>query len=155
MLAEPFSRLFELSRGVDRPLPRNGYVGGFLPPADVVITDDVVTVMMDMPGLEVDDFEIELQDDLLRVRGERSLPSGGDRESRVWQRIERGFGKFERALQVPRGLDPDAVEASLEAGVLTLRIAKPEQLRPQRVEIGVSGSGETRQLAGAGAGSAG
>jgi HSP20 family molecular chaperone IbpA len=93
MLAEPFSPLFELSRGVDRLLPRNAYRGGFLPPADVVVTDDAVTVMMDMPGLEADDLEIELQDDLLRVRSERRVPHGGDREARAWQRIERGFGK--------------------------------------------------------------
>lgn len=155
MLAEPFSPLFELSRGVDRLLPRNAYGGGFLPPADVVVTDDAVTVMMDMPGLEADDLEIELQDDLLRVRGERRVPHGRDREARAWQRIERGFGKFERTLQVPRGLDPDAIEASLDAGVLTLQIAKPEQLRRQRVEIGAGRSGETRQVAGTGAASAG
>lgn len=104
-----------------------------------MVTDDAVMVMMDMPGLEADDLEIELQDDLLTVRGDRELPHAGDLEARAWQRIERGFGKFERTLQVPRGLDPDAIEASLDAGVLTLRIAKPEQLRPQRVQIGAAG----------------
>jgi HSP20 family protein len=149
MLTEPFSPLFELSRSVDRLLPRSGYSGGFLPLADVVVTDDHVTIMMDLPGVDAGDLDIELQDDLLMVRGERGVPREDDDETRAWQRIERGFGRFERSLQVPRGLDPDAIEASLDAGVLTLRIAKPEQLRPRRVPISSGGSAETRQLAGA------
>jgi HSP20 family protein len=149
MLTEPFSPLFELSRSVEPLLPRSADIGGFLPLADVVVTDDDVTVMMDLPGLEADDLEIELQDDLLMVRGKRDFPAGNDGESRTWQRIERGFGEFARTLQVPRGLDPDAIEASLDAGVLTLRIAKPEQLRPHRVRIGAGEEG--RQLAGASA----
>jgi HSP20 family protein len=148
MLTEPFSPLFELSRSVDRPLARSAYSGGFLPLADVLVADDEVTVMIDLPGLEVDDLQIELQDDLLTVRGRRDFPEGNGGESRSWQRIERGFGEFARTLQVPRGLDPDAIEASLDAGVLTLRIAKPERLRPHRVRISAGTEEEARQLAG-------
>ena len=151
MLTEPFSPLFELSRGVERLLPRSAYTGGFLPLADVIVTDDDVTVMMDLPGLDADDLQIELQDDMLTVRGKRDFPHGSDGDGRTWQRIERGFGEFARTLQVPRGLDPGAIEASLDAGVLTLRIAKPEQLRPHRVRIGAGTTEERRELAGASA----
>ena len=63
-------------------------------------------------------------------------------------RIERGFGRFERSLRVPRGLDPDAIEASLTDGVLHLRIPKPESLKPRKIEI--KGGTETRQLDAAG-----
>ncbi|MGB9186256.1 MAG: Hsp20 family protein [Solirubrobacteraceae bacterium] len=54
---------------------------------------------------------------------------------------ERGFGRFERSIRVPRGLDPDAIEASLSDGVLTLRIPKPETMRPRRIEIKGSENG--------------
>ena len=62
--------------------------------------------------------------------------------------IERGFSRFERSIRVPRGLDPDAIEASLSDGVLTLRIPKPETMRPRRIEIKGSANG-AREHAGA------
>lgn len=149
-VTEPFSPLLQLSRDIDRLLGRNGgLVGyGYSPPADVLVTDEAVTVMMDVPGLRVDDLEIELADDVLTVRGERRDPYSSDGESRAWQQLERGFGRFERSLQVPRGLDPNAIEASLDAGVLTLRIPKPERLKPRRVEIAGKARGDARQLEG-------
>ena len=107
------------------------------------------TVTMDVPGLQTDDLEIELENDVLTVRGERAYPHGTDGEPRAWQRIERGFGKFERSLQIPRGLDPDAIEASLDAGVLTLRIPKPEKLKPKRVQIAAGNAEGAPQLEGA------
>jgi HSP20 family protein len=125
-LAEPFSSLYQLSRDVDRLLGRNGGLGGFVPAADVIVGDEEVTVTMDLPGLRADELEIELENDVLTVRGERNYPYGA--ETRGWERIERGFGRFERSLQVPRGLDPDAIEASLDGGVLALRIPKHETL---------------------------
>jgi HSP20 family protein len=59
-----------------------------------------------------------------------------DEGGRTWRRIEREFGRFERDVRVPKGLEPDSIEASLEDGVLTLRVRKPEPLKPQRIEIG-------------------
>jgi HSP20 family protein len=144
MLTEPFSPLFQLSRDIDRLVGRNGGLGGFVPAADVVVTNEDVKVTIDVPGLQVDDLEIELEGDVLMVRGERSYPYATNGGTRVWQRLERGFGKFERSMQMPRGLDPDKIEASLEAGVLAVRIPKPEQLRPKRVQIGAKE--EARQL---------
>lgn len=134
-LNEPFAPLFQPSRDIDRLFGRNGGFGGYTPAADVVVTDEHVTVTMDVPGLRVDDLEIELENDLLTVRGERSHPYATNGERRAWLRVERSFGKFERSLQVPRGLDPDAIEASLDAGVLELRIARSDTLKPKRVQI--------------------
>lgn len=147
-LTEPFSPLFQLSRDIDRLLGRNGGVGGYVPAADVLVSDGEVSVTMDVPGLQADDLGIEFENDLLTVRGERAYPHATDGEPRAWQRIERGFGKFERSLQVPRGLDPDGIEASLDAGVLTLRIPKPEKLKPKRVHIAAGKAEGARQLEG-------
>ena len=71
---------------------------------------------------------------------------------RTWRRIERGFGRFERDIRVPKGLEPDSIDASLADGVLTLRIRKPEPLKPRRIEIGTGRSDEGQpQLEGASA----
>jgi HSP20 family protein len=58
-----------------------------------------------------------------------------DGDQRVWQRLERGFGTFERVLRLPTGLDPDEITASLSDGVLTLQIPKPRERKPRRIEI--------------------
>jgi HSP20 family protein len=117
----------------------------FSPPADVIVTDDGVLVEMDVPGLRPEDLEIELENDVLTVRGERPFPHGLEEQERAWRRIERGFGRFERSLRVPRGLDPDKIEASLTDGVLRLQIPKPESLKPHRVQI-KGDAGETREV---------
>jgi HSP20 family protein len=106
-----------------------------VPPADVIVRDDGVTVHMDVPGLNPDSLEIEIENDVLTVRGERRPPAEIEDGDRTVRRIERRFGKFERSLRVPRGLDPNAIDASISDGVLTLRIPKPETAKPHRVQI--------------------
>jgi HSP20 family protein len=158
-LFEPFAPLFELTRDVDRLFGNGRVVPSFVPAADVVVTDDDVTVLMDVPGLKADDLEIELVDDVLTVRGERALhPRTHDEQAGAWQRIERGFGRFERVLQVPKGLDADQVGAEMADGVLTLHIPKPQAQRPRRIEIATGApaaieqtAGEQRELSGAAA----
>jgi len=113
----------------------SGAVAGFVPPADVLIDDEGVHVYMDVPGLGRGDVEIELDSDVLTVRGERAFPYSTEGEGRAAQRIERGFGRFERSLRVPRGLDPETVEAALRDGVLQLRIPKPASQQPKKIEI--------------------
>src|SRR5919199_1602928 len=125
LLYEPFAPLF-------------ARFARFAPAADVIVTDDDVTVVMDVPGLKAEDLTIELQDDVLSVRGERGLPyaESKDEDRRTWRHLERGFGKFERVLRVPRGLDPDSIIASMADGVLTLVLPKPDIHKPRRIQIG-------------------
>jgi HSP20 family protein len=122
-------------RDLNRYFAGAGTPGAFVPVADVLVTEENVAVYMDVPGVPRDALEIELENDVLTVRGERAFPYDQDGASRTWQRIERGFGRFERDLRVPKGLDADAIEASLADGVLSLRIPKPEPLKSRRIEI--------------------
>ena len=138
-LIEPFGSLLDTPRRFR--LGGEEAVAAFVPAADLVVAEDEVTVLMDVPGFKREDLEIELNHDHLSVRGERKYPysENGDKE-RTWHRFERGYGKFERILRLPDGLDPDSVSASLEDGVLTLRIRKPESQKPHRIEIAASNS---------------
>jgi HSP20 family protein len=151
-LFDSVAPLFELSRDVERMLgARESIQATFLPAADVIVTDDDVMVTMDVPGLRAEDLSIELHDDTLTVRGERPYPyadGAGDGQHRAWRRIERGFGKFERVLRVTKGLDPDSITASLNDGVLTLLLPKPQEQRPRRIEIN-AGHQDKRELEGA------
>lgn len=156
LFPEPFAPLFGLSREVGRRGAPGAALRSFVPAADVIATEDAVTVFMDVPGLTVDDVTIELQDDHLTVTGERAMPADG--EDAVWQQVERGFGAFRRVLRVPHGLDPERISAAIADGVLTLRIPQPEAPKPRRIEIATGGDAEAmeagpgaRELAGSAA----
>ena len=144
MLTEPHAPWL---RDLNRLFTGEGAVTSFIPPADVLVGGDGVTVYMDVPGLSADSLEIELDNDVLTVRGERPFPYSTNGGEAAVRRIERRFGRFERSLRVPRGLDPDSVQAELADGVLTLRIPKPEELKPHRVEVKTaSSSGQPQEL---------
>jgi HSP20 family protein len=129
---EPFAPWL---RDLNRMLTADGRVAAFSPAADVLVSDDGVTVYMDVPGLGDADLEVELENDTLSVRGERPYPYADAAEASQVRRIERGFGRFERSLRVPRGMDPGTVEAALSDGVLRLHVPRPESLKPHRVPI--------------------
>jgi HSP20 family protein len=131
MLIEPVAPwLREVNRFASGPAPAM-----FTPPADVLVTDEEVRAEMDVPGVSAENLEIELENDILTIRGERPFPYGDDQDDRAWRRVERSFGRFERVLRVPRGLDPNAIDAELHDGVLSVRIPRPEPPRPRRIEI--------------------
>lgn len=123
----------------DRLLAGNGHGRTFVPAADLVVADDEVTVYMDVPGLRPGNLDIQLVDDVLTVKGERPYPLAAgeqqDDNGRAWYRLERGYGKFQRVFQVPRGLDPERITASMVDGVLTLHIPQPEARKPRTIQI--------------------
>jgi HSP20 family protein len=108
--------------------------GAFMPAVDVTASDSDLVFTLDLPGLTADDLSIELLDDYLIVRGERTRPEVAAGAARLY--AERPFGPFERRLQVPKGVDPDSVTASMDHGVLSLIVPKPERLKPKTIAIG-------------------
>jgi HSP20 family protein len=114
----------------------------FVPAADVAVSDDDLVLTMDLPGFTTDDVSIEVQDTVLTVRGERKRPEISDGTSYV--HVERPSGAFERRIEVPKGIDPDRITASLVDGVLSLIVPKPERLKPKAITIGTGG--ERKQL---------
>ena len=114
----------------------------FFPAADVTVSEGDLVLTMDLPGLTADDLEIELVDGYLSVRGERKRPEIAE-GSRL-AHTERTFGGFERRIKLPTGVGPDKVAASMDNGVLSLIVPKPERMIPRTITIG-SGS-EQRQL---------
>jgi HSP20 family protein len=135
-LVEPFTPWL---RELGQVMHNQGTVGAFVPPADLLIDDDGVTVYMDVPGLRAENIQIELENDVLTVSGERPFPYARENGAGPARRVERGFGRFQRSLRVPPGLNPDAIEASISDGVLKLRMPKPESLRPRRIEVRADG----------------
>jgi HSP20 family protein len=105
----------------------------WIPAMDLVEAEDHFVLKADLPGLAEDDVAIEIQDGTLTLSGERQAEH--EQKERGWFRVERQFGRFSRSLSLPEGIDPDAVTAGFHNGVLSVRIPKPEERKPRRVQI--------------------
>ena len=109
----------------------------WLPAMDLVEAEDHFLLKADLPGMSEEDVSLEIQDNTLTVSGERRAEH--EQREQGWYRVERSFGRFSRSLTLPQGVNPEAVTASFDRGVLTIRIPKPEERRPRRVTISTGG----------------
>jgi HSP20 family protein len=134
-LQNEMNRLFNTV--FDAPAPANsGTLRRWMPAMDLVETDDHFLLRADLPGLSEDDVKIEFEDGTLTVSGERKAEHESKGEGYV--RVERAVGSFSRSLTLPQGVDAEAVTASFDRGVLEVRIPKPEERKPRRIEIGAN-----------------
>jgi HSP20 family protein len=114
----------------------------WIPAMDLAESDDHLVLRADLPGVDEDDVEVEIKDGVLTVSGERKSEQKSEGEG--YQRVERAFGRFSRSLTLPGGVDTDEVTANFDRGVLEVKIPKPEEKKPHRVQIGrgtVEGTG--------------
>src|SRR3954452_4109968 len=129
-----FNTFFETPSG-SAGAGNGGALRRWLPPMDLVETDDHFVLRADLPGLSEEDVSIELEDSVLTVAGERQAEHEDKREG--FCRLERSFGQFRRSLTLPEGVDADGITAAFDKGVLEVRIPKPEETKPRKVAIKV------------------
>ncbi len=121
----------------DTPAPANGTLRRWVPAMDLVETGEDFVLRADLPGLTEKDVNIEFENNVLTISGERKSEHEENKEG--FYRVERSYGSFSRSLTLPEGVDPDAVKASFDRGVLEVRIPKPEERKPRKVAITVGG----------------
>jgi HSP20 family protein len=114
-----------------------GLTRRWIPAMDLVEAGDDFVLRADLPGLTESDVNIELEDNVLTISGERKAEHEERKEG--YYRVERASGTFSRSLTLPEGVDPDQVRASFDKGVLEVRIPKPEQKKPRKVTISAGG----------------
>ena len=138
-LQQEMNRLFNTF--FDAPAPGHGGAGGggrrWVPAMDLVETEDHFVLRADLPGLDEGDVKIEVEDNVLTLSGERRYEHEAKKDG--FYRLERGSGQFSRSLTLPDGVDAGAIAATFDKGVLEVRVPKPEQRKPRRVEISVGG----------------
>ena len=147
----PFSELAslqnEMSRFMNGLLEGNGRATqSWIPTADVWETDDEVVYAFDLPGIPEDKISVELDDATLTVTAERERTDKV--EDGRYFRFERRFGTFTRTIALPQGVTEEQIQATYEHGVLELHVAKPEQPKPRKIQIGVTGSEPAKTIEG-------
>ena len=101
---------------------------------DIVEHDDRFEVRMEIPGMDADDFDIQIIDDVLVVRGEKRVQR--ERKRGEFHIMERAYGRFERALRLPAAVDEARAEASYKRGVLRVRAPRSQPVAAsRRIEV--------------------
>lgn len=101
--------------------------------AEVTEAGGDIEVQLEVPGLEGDDFDIEVIGNVLVVRGEKKLAR--ERTSGQFHVMERAYGRFERAIHLPTAVDDSQASAQYKRGVLTVRLPKREVSKSRRIEV--------------------
>lgn len=137
-LQREIDRLFEdFTRGFPTLAPFTGGNGGSLTPSvDVSETDKEIEITAELPGLEEKDVQINVADNVLTIRGEKSAEK--EQKDKNYRLVERSYGSFERTLELPSGVDADVIKASLSKGVLKVTVPKPTPAQAKKVEVKVA-----------------
>ncbi|MEX2425394.1 MAG: Hsp20/alpha crystallin family protein [Thermomicrobiaceae bacterium] len=111
-------------------------------PVDVYESETSVIVTSSVPGIEIDNIDIQVVDNVLTIRA--NVPERSETTEGTWHIQERRTGVIERSIPIPRSADIDRADASLENGVLTITFPVEEQAQRRRIQIR-SGSGSGPQ----------
>ena len=138
---EPFRELStmqsEMSRLMNGLIEANGRTSqNWLPSLDVWETENELVYAFDLPGVAESDIDVELSDDTLTVTAKREQSAKVEQDR--FYRFERRFGTFSRAVGLPPGTDESKVQADYKDGVLEIHVAKPEEQKPRRIQVGQS-----------------
>ena len=120
------------------------------PQINVSETDTEIRVAAELPGVDLDDLEVDVMDDMLVIRGEKTLERSDEDEN--FHFVECAYGSFQRTVQLPFAADPDQVQANFENGVLSITVPKSDQQqRAHRIDVqpgsGAQGGERTSQQA--------
>ena len=133
--AAPLDALLDAHRELDRVFETENVGRGWRPLAtDVVETADDVRVTMEIPGIDASEIDITIDNNVLRVSGEKRMTKE-EGEGTAYRLTERRYGRFERSFVLPRDVRSEACEASYDNGVLQVLLPKREEAKPRRVQV--------------------
>ena len=125
--------------------------GLWAPPVDIYETDDAFMLKAELPGFTKEDVNIEVHENRLIIRGERKRETEAKEDQ--YHRLERAYGRFERAFWLPTTVDAEHIQASFKNGILEMRLPKSEKAKPKQIPIAeaedATGNGGRRAAAGA------
>ncbi len=139
LLGRQFSSLTALQQEIDRLF--DGFGRGFaatsasplLPSMDVSETEKEIEITAELPGLEEKDVQLNVADNLLTIRGEKK--SHREEKEKDYRLVERSYGSFQRTIELPNGVNPDSIQATISKGVLKVVVPKPAPAQTKKIAV--------------------
>jgi HSP20 family protein len=135
--SDPFEALLMLQRALDARIAsdwmgRGTAAIGSFPPINIFQKGEDLVAVIELPGIDKNDLEIEAKDNTIRIRGKKTIAYG---EQASVHRRERISGVFDRTLSVPIRIEPDRIKAEYRDGLLALFIARAEADKPRSIRV--------------------
>jgi HSP20 family protein len=118
------------------PTPSDG--GAWLPAVNVEETADRLILSAELPGMKRDEVELEVENNILTLRGEKSESRQEGDENRRYHLWERKYGSFQRSFTLPRTVKADEISAEFTDGILHVRMPKVAEAQSRRITIGTN-----------------
>jgi HSP20 family protein len=133
---EPFPGLKSFEDTMTRLFtePANGRP--WVPPVDIVETENELIVKADVPDVKFEDIDVRLENGTLTLRGERKFEKTTDKGG--YHRIERSYGSFDRSFTLPDTVEAEHVKADYKNGTVTITLPKKEIAKPRQIKVEVS-----------------
>ncbi len=137
-LQRQMNRLFESFAGRTSLLPFEEELGAweFGPPVDIIEDDQKLQFKVEVPGIEEKDIHVEVENNVLTVRGERKLEK--DIKEENFRRMERHYGAFARSFTLPPSVDAEKIEANYNNGILAIQMPKRAEAKPKQIKVNVA-----------------
>ena len=133
MLQDEVNRLF--SSNLSRSFDDEGLMrGAWTPSVDIYENKDQIVLEAELPGMNREDFELTIENNVLTLRGERRFEKQDDTDN--YHRVERAYGSFTRSFTLPQTVSAEDATAEYKNGVLRVVLQKREEVKARRIEIG-------------------
>jgi len=133
-LQERMNRLFEDSLSRSKTTDEMA-MGAWTPAVDIFETPEEVVLRADLPGVDLKEIDVRIENNQLTLRGERKFLKEAKDED--YHRIERSYGTFSRSFQLPGSIDQAGIKAVHKEGVLQVHLPKREDTRPKQIRVDV------------------
>jgi HSP20 family protein len=132
-LQDEVNRLF--SSSFTRSFGEEGFArGAWAPSVDIYENKDQIVLEAELPGMNREDFELTVENNVLTLRGERRFEKKEETDN--YHRVERSYGAFTRSFTLPQTVSSDNATAEYKNGVLRVTLKKREEVKARRIEVG-------------------
>jgi len=130
---EPFKDLARLEFGIDRWFDPGLFPTVWNPSVDVYETDNDIVLKAELPGIDQNLIDVQVDNHTLSLRGERKVENETKKEN--YRRVERSYGSFSRTFTLPETVEQEKIRAEYKDGVLTITLPKRPETKPKQIKV--------------------
>ena len=134
-LQDRINRIFNEAFADSKDFEDEVSMSAWRPVVDIFDTNNAIVIKAELPGIKKDDVSVDVKDNVLTIKGERSFSKEIKEED--YYRKERSFGKFQRSFTLPEAIEPAGIKANFKNGVLEIEVPKAEEKKPKQISINV------------------